>query len=180
MCDTNKRFSTGSGSINGNTISENAFDNISIKSEASIDQIDSKELLQHNQQLHQTTQSLLMASTMLVGSTNNVGGIKKQTEHDQLDHGHYSSANVFGSTDSMNSQFLNYTTTPMRPSLGQQNIMSLTSTMNINIHDLIMENHALREQLKEVAADRDRLLCEVSNLRLELDMVELKRLPEET
>uniref|UniRef100_A0A182LRG5 Uncharacterized protein n=1 Tax=Anopheles culicifacies TaxID=139723 RepID=A0A182LRG5_9DIPT len=48
----------------------------------------------------------------------------------------------------------------------------------ISPQELEMENHWLREKLKEVTADRDRLLCEVSNLRLELDMAELKRLPE--
>uniref|UniRef100_A0A182NPM4 Uncharacterized protein n=1 Tax=Anopheles dirus TaxID=7168 RepID=A0A182NPM4_9DIPT len=48
----------------------------------------------------------------------------------------------------------------------------------ISVPELEMENHWLREKLKEVTADRDRLLCEVANLRLELDMAELKRLPE--
>lgn len=49
----------------------------------------------------------------------------------------------------------------------------------VSAHDLAMENHWLREKLKEITADRDRLLCEVANLRLELDMAELKRLPED-
>ena len=49
----------------------------------------------------------------------------------------------------------------------------------VNIDELFRENYALREKLKEMSSDRDRLLCEVSNLRLELDMAELKRLPEE-
>uniref|UniRef100_A0A182YDA6 Uncharacterized protein n=1 Tax=Anopheles stephensi TaxID=30069 RepID=A0A182YDA6_ANOST len=48
----------------------------------------------------------------------------------------------------------------------------------VSPQELEMENHWLREKLKEVTADRDRLLCEVANLRLELDMAELKRLPE--
>ncbi|XP_053668407.1 uncharacterized protein LOC128718818 [Anopheles marshallii] len=48
----------------------------------------------------------------------------------------------------------------------------------ISPQELEMENHWLREKLKEITADRDRLLCEVANLRLELDMAELKRLPE--
>lgn len=47
------------------------------------------------------------------------------------------------------------------------------------LDDIASENYWLREKMKEVAADRDRLLCEVANLRLELDMVELKRLPED-
>lgn len=46
--------------------------------------------------------------------------------------------------------------------------------------DLSRENFWLREKLKEVSTDRDRLLCEVANLRLELDMAELKRLPEDS
>ncbi|KAL9902051.1 IQ motif and SEC7 domain-containing protein 1 isoform X3 [Glossina fuscipes] len=52
--------------------------------------------------------------------------------------------------------------------------------LHINVHELLIENRSLREKLKEVITDRDRLLCEVSNLRLELDMAELKRLPEES
>lgn len=45
--------------------------------------------------------------------------------------------------------------------------------------DILTENYWLREKLKEIQSDRDRLLCEVANLRLELDMGELKRLPED-
>jgi hypothetical protein len=45
--------------------------------------------------------------------------------------------------------------------------------------DLLQENSWLREQLDQIAKDRDRLLCEVASLRLELDMQELKRLPED-
>ncbi|XP_058460093.1 uncharacterized protein LOC131435865 [Malaya genurostris] len=49
----------------------------------------------------------------------------------------------------------------------------------ISPQELARENHWLREKLKEITSDRDRLLCEVANLRLELDMAELKRLPED-
>jgi hypothetical protein len=45
--------------------------------------------------------------------------------------------------------------------------------------NLEQENTWLRAQLENVAKDRDRLLCEVASLRLELDIQELKRLPEE-
>lgn len=173
MCDVKKRLSVGGGSIDG--------------TDAPVD------LQQQQHQLHQTTQSLLMASSMLVGSGSlnnvNVGGKSNQnnsTENDLMDtHGHYSSSNIFGSNDSMNSQFSNLncgsTTANHHSSYGQQ-IMAMPNmnAMHINVHELIMELHELREQLKEVTADRDRLVCEVSNLRLELDMVELKRLPEET
>lgn len=47
------------------------------------------------------------------------------------------------------------------------------------IEEIATENFWLREKMKEINADRDRLLCEVANLRLELDMAELKRLPED-
>lgn len=47
------------------------------------------------------------------------------------------------------------------------------------IDEIASENYWLREKMKEINADRDRLLCEVANLRLELDMAELKRLPED-
>lgn len=47
------------------------------------------------------------------------------------------------------------------------------------IEEIATENFWLREKMKEISADRDRLLCEVANLRLELDMAELKRLPED-
>lgn len=50
---------------------------------------------------------------------------------------------------------------------------------NILIDEIASENYWLREKVKEINADRDRLLCEVANLRLELDMAELKRLPED-
>lgn len=81
----------------------------------------------HQQQLllHQTTQSLLMASSMLCA-------VQPQ---------------------------------PTQPQ------------MQINVEDLLRENSLLHAKLKEVSIERDRLLCEVSNLRLELDMFELKRLP---
>lgn len=46
-------------------------------------------------------------------------------------------------------------------------------------NETAMELVWLREKLKEITSDRDRLLCEVANLRLELDMGELKRLPED-
>ncbi|GAB0087890.1 uncharacterized protein DMENIID0001_022470 [Sergentomyia squamirostris] len=47
------------------------------------------------------------------------------------------------------------------------------------MEDLARQNYFLREKLREVTSDRDRLLCEVANLRLELDMAELKRLPDD-
>ncbi|EDX11323.1 GD14928 [Drosophila simulans] len=46
-----------------------------------------------------------------------------------------------------------------------------------NVDELLRENNALHAKIKELSLERDRLLCEVSNLRLELDMSELKRLP---
>lgn len=47
----------------------------------------------------------------------------------------------------------------------------------ISAEELAMENYWLREKLKDITTDRDRLLCEVANLRMEMDMAELKRLP---
>lgn len=61
----------------------------------------------------------------------------------------------------------------------QQQQVQVQQNEMVSAHDLAMENHWLREKLKEITADRDRLLCEVANLRLELDMAELKRLPED-
>ncbi|KAL7733825.1 hypothetical protein ACLKA6_011548 [Drosophila palustris] len=49
--------------------------------------------------------------------------------------------------------------------------------IKFNVEDLLRENTLLHAKLKELSLERDRLLCEVSNLRLELDMSELKRLP---
>lgn len=46
-------------------------------------------------------------------------------------------------------------------------------------NDIMSENYWLREKLREIQSDRDRLLCEVANLRLELDMGELIRMPED-
>lgn len=45
--------------------------------------------------------------------------------------------------------------------------------------DIAAENFWLREKLKEITNERDRLIREVANLQLELDMGELKRLPED-
>lgn len=60
------------------------------------------------------------------------------------------------------------------------NIMTSASNPTATAaENLARENAWLKEKLKEITADRDRLLCEVANLRLELDMAELKRLPEE-
>lgn len=54
---------------------------------------------------------------------------------------------------------------------------SQPTQMGFSVEDLLRENSLLHAKLKEVSIERDRLLCEVSNLRLELDMFELKRLP---
>lgn len=82
--------------------------------------------------LHQTTQSLLMASTMLC---------------------------------------------PQPPAQPQLQPPAQPTQMGFSVEDLLRENSLLHAKLKEVSIERDRLLCEVSNLRLELDMFELKRLP---
>lgn len=58
----------------------------------------------------------------------------------------------------------------------EQDSRPLTADVNA---DILSENYWLREKLKEIQSDRDRLVCEVANLRLELDMGELKRLPDE-
>lgn len=54
-----------------------------------------------------------------------------------------------------------------------------STPLPILLDDIASENYWLREKMKEITADRDRLLCEVANLRLELDMAELKRIPED-
>lgn len=63
---------------------------------------------------------------------------------------------------------------PHTTELEQQNQVLLR-----NMEEMAKENYWLREKLKEMTSDRDRLLCEVANLRLELDMMELKRLPDD-
>lgn len=63
------------------------------------------------------------------------------------------------------------------PGVGEEEVDILVETPNPE--DMAMEMFWLRDKLKEITADRDRLICEVANLRLELDMAELKRLPEE-
>uniref|UniRef100_W8B7D4 Uncharacterized protein n=1 Tax=Ceratitis capitata TaxID=7213 RepID=W8B7D4_CERCA len=83
--------------------------------------------------------------------------------------------NIFGSSESVG---VMATPTGPQPSLAPQ-IAAAVNTVKINVEELLRENRALREKLKEVTADRDHLLCEVSNLRLELDMSALKQLPEQ-
>lgn len=65
----------------------------------------------------------------------------------------------------------------------QQHQEQMLSITNSNLQS---ENHWFKEKLKEIAIERDqlkierdRLMCEVANLRLEIDMAELKRLPDE-
>lgn len=63
------------------------------------------------------------------------------------------------------------------PGVGEEEVDILVETPNAE--EMAMEMFWLRDKLKDITADRDRLICEVANLRLELDMAELKRLPEE-
>lgn len=64
--------------------------------------------------------------------------------------------------------------------LQKGNIMTSSSNPSvIAAENLAKENAFLKEKLKEIATDRDRLLCEVANLRVELDMAELKQLPDQ-
>lgn len=195
----------------GSALCDSTSDTISATIDNSIDQTDQQKLSkEHNQQqiqswqtIHQTTQSLLIASSMLVGTASKLGGrIDNNTScninnnnnsaeissgNNRFHDGHYTSENTFCSADSMNGHLfpmaLNVGATVLhQKASNEQNVMNRMSnvkTVQINIHDLVIENQSLREKLKEVTADRDRLLCEVSNLRLELDMFELKRLPEE-
>lgn len=63
--------------------------------------------------------------------------------------------------------------------LQKGNIMTSSSNPSvIAAENLARENAFLKEKLKEISADRDKLLCEVANLRVELDMAELKQLPD--
>lgn len=61
----------------------------------------------------------------------------------------------------------------------QQQLQQHGTPLPILLDDITAENYWLHEKMKEITADRDRLLCEVANLRLELDMAELKRIPED-
>ncbi|XP_046809190.1 IQ motif and SEC7 domain-containing protein 1 isoform X1 [Lucilia cuprina] len=194
----------------GPGICDNIFDTISMTSDISADHIDHQvvqqqrheyQQLQNQQKLQQTTQSLMMASAMLVGCSSNVVGVNNNSScinsnpnnnntnnegdisynNSQLQ-GHYSSSNIFGSTDSMNVPLmaLPLSVIPTTTAMSNNGTPISQKTMQVNVHELIMENQSLRDKLKEITVDRDRLLCEVSNLRMELDMFELKRLPEET
>lgn len=63
--------------------------------------------------------------------------------------------------------------------LQQTGIEPLDIEHHQTMDNIAAENYWLREKLKEVTSDRDRLLCEVANLKLELDIGELKRLPDD-
>ncbi|XP_017482222.1 PREDICTED: uncharacterized protein LOC108371227 [Rhagoletis zephyria] len=149
-----------------------------------------------DQQLHQTTQSLAIASSIMAGfgydpsnSSNIVGGINGGGSNSAGAVGtnsitgtnsilRYNDLNIFGSSESVG-VMATVTPTATTPSLAPQ-IAAAVNTVKINVEELLRENRALREKLKEVTAHRDHLLCEVSNLRLELDMSELKQLPEQS
>ncbi|XP_036325918.1 uncharacterized protein LOC118738962 [Rhagoletis pomonella] len=168
-----------------NSQSQLAQDAISLcSSEASFDQ-----------QLHQTTQSLAIASSMMAGfgydpsNSNIVGGINGGGSNSAGAVGtncitgtnsilRYNDLNIFGSSESVG-VMATVTPTATTPSLAPQ-IAAAVNTVKINVEELLRENRALREKLKEVTAHRDHLICEVSNLRLELDMSELKQLPEQS
>lgn len=72
---------------------------------------------------------------------------------------------------------LEATTTTTNVAGSGQGVGSGDSSLLSN--DVMSENYWLREKLREIQSDRDRLLCEVANLRLELDMGELMRMPED-
>lgn len=77
-------------------------------------------------------------------------------------------------------QFIN---NKQQPSIQQmqinQNLNNPVIEMDISKINLAQENQWLKSQLAEISQQRDALLCEVEKLRLELDMAELKRLPED-
>lgn len=78
-------------------------------------------------------------------------------------------------------QFIN---NKQQPSLQQmqmnhQNLNNPVIEMDLSKINLAQENQWLKSQLAEISQQRDALLCEVEKLRLELDMAELKRLPED-
>ncbi|KAM7357985.1 brefeldin-resistant Arf-GEF family protein schizo isoform 2-T3 [Cochliomyia hominivorax] len=187
MCDTKKLSFDGSiGTVESeHGFCENPSDTISMKSDIGVNRNDHQQ--QSEQKLQHKTQSLLMASAMLVGCSSNVGVNNNSRNHHNSNNnnesdslisqhqGHYSSSNVFGSTDSINAPGLQH----VPPTSSNKIPTSDFKIMQINVQELLIENQTLREKLKEITMDRDRLLCEVSNLRLELDMFELKRLPEE-
>ncbi|XP_054734716.1 uncharacterized protein LOC129242178 [Anastrepha obliqua] len=188
MCDNDESFSPQQESnlninmndsaepcdlITAHNQSQLAQDAISLcSSEASFDQ-----------QLHQTTQSLAIASSMMAGfgyDPNSVANNGGSIGAGAVGSGsnsivRYNNLNIFGSNESVG---VMATPTVTTPSLAPQ-IAAAVNTVKINVEELLRENRALREKLKEVTADRDHLLCEVSNLRLELDMSELKQLPEQ-
>lgn len=145
-----------------------------------------------DQQLHQTTQSLAIASSIMAGfgydprNSDVVGGIIGGDGAGAVNTSNisgnnsivrYNDLNIFGSSESVGVMAA-VTPTVTTPSLAPQ-IAAAVNTVKINVEELLRENRALREKLKEVTADRDHLLCKVSNLRLELDMTALKQLPEQ-
>jgi len=103
--------------------------------------------------LHQTTQSLLMASSMMFVE-NPVGG-------------------GGGGGVGVGVPVPGPVSLPLSIGMPHQHTIQIP----YNVDELLRENNALHAKIKELSLERDRLLCEVSNLRLELDMSELKRLP---
>ncbi|KAI9586844.1 hypothetical protein GQX74_002691 [Glossina fuscipes] len=126
--------------------------------------------LSSNQKLQLTTNPLLL--TCSAPTDRYVGN----SEYDHL------YRQYVGIESTRNPEFINgwFSNSFNKSSMAAMMNAATNKVLHINVHELLIENRSLREKLKEVITDRDRLLCEVSNLRLELDMAELKRLPEES
>lgn len=128
--------------------------------------------LSSNQKLQLSTNPLLLTCS---APTDRYDRYVGNSEYDHL------YRQYVGIESSRNPEFINgwFSKSFNKSSMAAMMNAATNKVLHINVHELLIENRSLREKLKEVITDRDRLLCEVSNLRLELDMAELKRLPEE-
>uniref|UniRef100_A0A336KG09 CSON009646 protein n=1 Tax=Culicoides sonorensis TaxID=179676 RepID=A0A336KG09_CULSO len=103
-----------------------------------------------------------------------------QMRQQNLNNSNTSVNSIQGAANNSNSQSPNNSNTAQILALQKGNIMTSSSNPSlIAAENLARENAFLKEKLKEISADRDRLLCEVANLRVELDMAELKQLPDQ-
>lgn len=122
---------------------------------------------------------ILSASTHLA-AMQNTGTLQQQQQLPQSSPVPYdlNAMNVVNAVPAVVTSPTAVSTTPQ----SNNNAMTASSPPPISakiFDEIATENFWLREKMKEITADRDRLLCEVANLRLELDMAELKRLPED-
>lgn len=122
--------------------------------------------------------SILSTSMQHMAAMQNAGSLQQQQPSQQSSPAPYdlNAMNIVNAVPAVVTSPIPVSTTALANGLTATSPLPISAKL---FDEIATENYWLREKMKEITADRDRLLCEVANLRLELDMAELKRLPED-